>query len=150
MFWDTDKSEKDNEVVAAAYSHIVDDLGDRRLLLRYLWICLAGLVAAWLSVMAIPNLVYQCFSLIFDLSDKLGIAALGLPFGLGLFTAYCLFRLKFPDIEDNKNLDSEIMASFNYQSDSTKRWFIWLFSILFGVINVILLILTTLFLSDQT
>jgi ABC-type antimicrobial peptide transport system permease subunit len=83
--------------------------------------------------------------LIFGLSDKLGISILGFPFGFGLFTAYCLCRLKFPDIEDTKNLESEMMASFNYQSHSTKRWFIWLFSILFGVINVILLVLTTLF-----
>lgn len=150
MFWETDKSEKENAEIAAGYSQIVEDLGDRRLLLRFLWICLAGLVAAWLSVVLLPNLVYQYFSLIFDLSDKLGIAVLGLPFGLGLFTAYCLFRLKFPDVEDNKNLNSEMMASFSYQSDSTRRWFIWLFSILFGVINVALLILTTLFLSDRT
>jgi hypothetical protein len=77
--------------------------------------------------------------LIFGLSDKLGISILGFPFGFGLFTAYCLCRLKFPDIEDTKNLESEMRASFNYQSHSTKRWFIWLFSILFGVINVILL-----------
>ncbi|HSK73854.1 MAG TPA: hypothetical protein VK892_19305 [Pyrinomonadaceae bacterium] len=96
-----------------------------------------------------PKLVYESFSLIFGLSDKLGISLLGFPFGFGLFIAYCLARLKFPDIEDNKNLESDMMASFSYQANSTKRWFIWLFSILAGVINVILLVLVTLLLNNQ-
>ena len=41
-----------------------------------------------------------------------------------------------------------MMASFNYQAHSTKRWFVWLFSILVGVGNVALLALVTLFLNN--
>ena len=149
MFWETKKSEKENEKIAASYSQIVEDLGNRRFLFRFLWICLAGNIVIWLCVLLLPNLVYKVFSSIFDSSDKIAVILLGFPFGFGLFSAYCLARLKFSDIEDNKNLESEMMASFNYQSHSTKRWFVWLFSILIGIINVALLVLTTLFLNDR-
>lgn len=149
MFWNHEKRERENEKIAADYSRIVEDLGNKRLLFRLLWICLAGNIVIWLCVFLIPNLVYKVFSSIFDLSDKIGISLLGIPFGFGLFFAYCLARLKFSGIEDNKNLESEMMASFNYQSHSTKRWFVWLFSILAGVINVALLVFITLFLNDQ-
>ena len=74
---------------------------------------------------------------------------LGVPLGLGLFAAYCLLRIRFPDVEDNKNLASEMMASFTYQADSTRRWYIWLFSIVAGLANVALLILADLYLSGQ-
>lgn len=149
MFWNHEKRERENEKIAAGYSRIVEDLGNRRLLFRFLWICLSGNILVWLCVFFIPNLVYKFSSLVFGLSDKIGWILLGFPFGFGLFSAYCLARLKFSDIEDNKNLESEMMASFNYQSHSTKRWFVWLFSILIGIINVALLVLTTLFLNDQ-
>lgn len=149
MFWETKKSEKENEKIAADYSQIAEDLGDRRLLFRFLWICLTGNIIIWLCVFLIPNLVYKFSSLIFGLSDKIGMSLLGVPFGFGLFFAYCLARLKFPDVEDDNNLESEMMSSFNYQTRSTKRWFIWLFSILAGVTNVVFLVLTTLVLSGQ-
>lgn len=148
MFWGSEKREKENEKIAANYSQIAEDLGDKSFLFPFLWICIIGNIAVWLSVFLMPNLVYEGFSLVFGLSDKLGISLLGFPFGFGLFTAYCVARLKFPDVEDNKNLESEIMASFSYQANSTKRWFIWLFSILAGITNVILLVLVTLYLND--
>ena len=120
MFWETKKSEREDEKIAENYSQIVEDLGDRRLLFRFLWICIIGNVILWLTVILIPNLVYEVSSRIFDTSNKLAALLLGIPFGLGLFTAYCLARLKFSDIEDNKNLDSEMMASFNYEAHSTQ------------------------------
>ncbi len=149
MFWATKKSEKEDEKIAASLSQIVEDLGNRRILFRFLWICIIGNVILWLTVILIPNVVYEVSSRIFDISDKLAAFLLGIPFGLGLFTAYCLARLKFSDIEDNKNLESEMMASFNYQAHSTKRWFVWLFSILVGVGNAALLALLTVFLNNR-
>ena len=149
MFWESKKQEKENEQLAANHSQIVQDLGDKQILFRFLWICLTGNIIIWLCVFLIPNLVYKFSSLVFGLSDKIGVALLGFPFGFGLFFAYCLARLKFPDVEDDNNLESEMMSSFNYQTRSTKRWFIWLFSILVGVTNVVFLVLTTLVLSGQ-
>jgi hypothetical protein len=149
MFRKTEKSEKEDEKIAANIVQLVEDLGNKRLLLRFLWVCIFGNAFIWLSVLVLPNLVDTGFSVLFEFSDKLGIGALGIPFGFGLYTAYCLCRLKFPDVEDNKSLDSEILSSFNYQLQSKKRWFIWLFSILVGVFNVVSMVLTTLFLNNR-
>ena len=66
------------------------------------------------------------------------------------FLPLTVFAVKdFRIFEDNQNLQSEIMASFNHQSHSTKRWFIWLFSIWVGVIGVLLLIFVNLRLSNH-
>ncbi len=147
MFSPTKKSEKRDQEIAEHHSQIIEDLGNRKLLFQFLWICIAGNAVVWLFVFLMPNFVFDISSRILDAGNKLAAILLGIPFGFGLFTAYCLARLKFSDIEDNKNLESEMMASFNYQAHSTKRWFVWLFSILVGVGNVALLALTTIFLN---
>ena len=149
MFWETKKSEKQNEALDRNLTEIVENLGQRAALLRFLAVCLTGNALVWLAVLAAPQLTHQGFGLAFSLSDKVGMAALGLPFGFGLFAAYCLLRLRFPDVEENKNLDSDMMASFQYQAHSSKRWFIWMASVLCGVINVLLLIGADLYLTDS-
>ena len=103
----------------------------------------------WFGVLLLPNFVYDTFSRIFDVNDKLAVLLFGFPFAFGLFMAYGLCHLKFSDIEDNKNLESDMMASFNYQSHSTKRWFIWLFSVIIGIMNISLLIFATLTLTGN-
>jgi hypothetical protein len=143
MFWNTKNSEKADDETAAKVVQIVEDLGNPWVLYRFLFVGIAGNVIIWLAVLIFPNSIYRVFGNI--ISDKIGMIILGVPLSFGLFTAYCLLRLKFPDIEDNKNLDSKMMASFNYQTDSTKRWFVWLFSILAGILNVILLMLAVVF-----
>ena len=55
MFWATKKSEKEDEKIAGIISQIVEDLGDRRILFRFLWICIIGNVIIWLTVLLIPN-----------------------------------------------------------------------------------------------
>ena len=147
MFWKTRKSERDGEETAAAIAQITEDLGDPVLLYRFLLVCLAGNSIIWLAVLLFPNLVYRFIGPIAN--DRIGMIILGVPLGLGLFAAYCLLRIIFPDVEDNKNLASEMMASFTYQADSTRRWYIWLFSIVAGLANVALLILADLYLSGQ-
>jgi len=110
------ESAKEDERIAANVAQIVENFGDKRLVLSFFWICLAGIAVIWLSALGIPNLVHEGFGLVFALCDKPGIAVLGLPFGFGLCTTYCLCRLRFPDIEDHKDLGSDLMASFHYQS----------------------------------
>ena len=147
MFWETKKSEKENEELDRNLTELVDNLAHRSALLRFLAVCAAGNALVWLAVLATPSAVYQGFGLVYGLSDKVGMSLLGLPFGFAMFAAYCLLRLKFPDVEDNKQLDSAMMASFEYQAQSGKRWFIWMGSILAGVVNVLLLILADLYLT---
>jgi hypothetical protein len=84
--------------------------------------------------------VFETFVNVFAASNKVGMLLLGVPFGLGLYVAYSLCRLKFPDIETNKSLAGDVMGSFNYQASSAKRWYVWLFAILCGVLNAGLLV----------
>ena len=149
MFWESKKSEKEDEKITAYQSQAIENLSDRQTLFRFLLICVLANAIIWFSVLIFPSFVHEKFSRIFDVSDKLAIALLGFPFGFGLFAAYSLCRLKFSDVEDNKNLESDMMSSFNYQSNSTKRWFVWLFSIVVGVLNLAFLILVNLMLSNN-
>jgi len=78
------------------------------------------------------------FQNVFDTSNKIGMLILGIPFGTGLWTVYCLLRLKFPDIEEQR-FGSEVLSTFSYQAHSNKRWLVWLGSITGGVLNLLVL-----------
>jgi hypothetical protein len=148
MFWEDEKEEKRNEKFDADLSRLVDGLSDRTSLFRFLWICIALNAVLWLCALLFHEFVNERYRQIFNISDKIGIGVLFIPLAAGFFIIYSLCRIKFPDIEEN-NLQSEMMASYNYQSQSLKRWYIWLFSILGGVLNVVLLFLVNLYLNDQ-
>jgi hypothetical protein len=147
MFWEDEKEEKRNEKFDAGLSRLVDGLSDRTSLFRFLWICIALNAVLWLFALFFHEFVNERYTQLLGVSDKIGIGVLFIPLALGFFITYSLCRIKFPDIEEN-NLQSEMMASYNYQSQSLKRWYIWLFSILGGVLNVVLLFLVNLYLND--
>jgi hypothetical protein len=148
MFWESEKDEKRNEQFDSGLTELVDVLSNRSSLFRFLWFCVALNLVLWLCVFIFHEFVNERYRQLFGASDKIGIGVLFIPLALGFFITYSLCRLKFPDIEEN-NLQSEMMASYNYQSHSLKRWYIWLFSILSGVLNVVLLFLVNLYLNDQ-
>jgi hypothetical protein len=148
MFWETKKDEIANEKFDESLTKIVDGLSNRKSLFRFLWIFAALNVFIWITVSLFHNFVNERFRQIFDISDKAGLGILLVPFFIGIFITYSLCRLKFPDIEENK-LQSEMMASYSYQAHSMKRWYIWLFSIFGGVLNVVLLVLLNLYLNEQ-
>jgi hypothetical protein len=72
---------------------------------------------------------------------------IGFLFGIGFFFAYGLLRWKFPDIEASKMNDGP-MSSFNYHAHSQKRWLVWLFATIAGVVNLLLLMIVDIGLSD--
>jgi hypothetical protein len=146
MFWEDEKEEKRNEKFDKAVSGFVDDLSNRTLLFRYLLLGVSLNAALWLVVLVFYETVNQGFIRLFNLNNKIAVLVLGFPLMFGFLITYTLCRLKFPDIEDN-NLQSEIMASYAYQAHSLKRWYIWLFSSLGGVLNVVLLFLVNLYLN---
>jgi len=149
MFWETEKDEKENEKISARLTAFTNNLSDKRVLHQSLLIYLSGNIIIWLCVLLMPQTINRVFDSIFELSNKLGVMILGIPFGLALFSTYALCRLKLPNIEDNKQLKTDLMSSFDYQSDSTKRLFVWLFSITVEVINVLLIVLVDLYFNDQ-
>jgi hypothetical protein len=147
MFWETEKEERQNEDFDKVVSGLVGNLSDKIFLYRFLWISIALDLLIWLCVVIFHEAVGEAYARVFNLSGKIGIVVLGFPLMFGFFISYSLCRLKFPDIEEN-DLQSEMMASYNYQRHSLKRWYIWLFSILGGILNVVLLFMVNLYLND--
>jgi len=143
MFWNDEEAD---DQLADNLNKIVDGMAEKRNLIRFLLFCGFANLIIWLCVIIFPAVISDSFVLVNDVSDKIGKATLAVPFGLGLFLAYSLFRLKFPDIEEQK-LDSDLMASYRYQAHSLKRWWIWFFSVLAGILNVLLLMTLAIFLS---
>lgn len=141
------KSEREDAEAAENLIAVTEAMSDRRVLKRFLSICVAANLILWVVSTGLADWVYFLVSPV--ITDKIGVLLLGVPLALGMYITYSLFRLKLPDIEDNKQLDSDMMASFVYQADSTKRWFVWLFSALGGVLNTLLLILSNVFFAGE-
>lgn len=126
---------------------IVEALGYRQNIFRLLTFSAMVNLLIWVVAILFADRVYTVMSYV--VPDKIAAIVLGIPFAAGMFMAYCLFRLKMPTIEDNKHLDSDMMASFAYQSDSTKRWLVWIVSVVAGVVNVAILICANMYFADQ-
>ena len=141
------KSEREDAEAAENLIAVTEAMSDRRVLKRFLSICVAANLILWVVSTGLADWVYFLVSPV--ITDKIGVLLLGVPLALGMYITYSLFRLKLPHIEDNKQLDSDMMASFVYQADSTKRWFVWLFSALGGVLNTLLLILSNVFFAGE-
>lgn len=137
---------KTDEAIAKNFTSVVDSMADRNFLWRLFLIGILTNFLIWSAIFLMPEKIYQGFSLVSSLSDKLGIGLLGIPLFLTAFTVYALFRFKFPDIEEQK-LDSEMMSTYSYQKHSAKRFWIWIGSISIGVVNTLLLIFADLYLQ---
>ncbi|MEO8042398.1 MAG: hypothetical protein ABI646_07310 [Acidobacteriota bacterium] len=140
---DEDTDDKLAEVV----NRNVDALTDRRTLLRYLSVLGIVNVLIWLSVLIFPVEVRDGFTQVWQTSDTVAKIVLALVFGLGMWLSYSLFRLKFPDIEEQR-LDADVMASFHFQSNSSKRFAVWVLSVVGGILNLALLIFAVLARSE--
>lgn len=143
--WDGRRERRDEEL-AALVSRNIDAMSDRGTLRIYVAILAAANAVVWLSVILFPKDVGRAWDTVNDLDEKIGLAVLAIIFGLGMWLTYSLFRLKFPDLE-NPEFEKDVLASFNYSIHSTKRWRIWLVSVIGGVLNVLLLIFLDVFLS---
>lgn len=149
MFWETKKQAKINEDFDQSISQFVEEMADNRV--RRGFLILSGIVLStgWLFVFLFSNLAVLLSEKFGGFTSKPVVIVLFVPFLAGFVFAYSVFRLKFPDMEDNKLLESDLMASLDYQNNSNKRWFLWIFSILAGLINVVLLILVSSVLNNN-
>lgn len=149
MFWNTEKNEKINAEFDENFSDFMEVLANRAWLWRVLSFCLFCLFSVWGFVIFFSNIFLAIVRVLGGFTSKQTLLLLGIPFILGIVSAYSIFRLKFPDIEENKLLESDLMASISYEQNANKRWFIWIFSILFGLINILLVIFTAIFLENN-
>lgn len=143
MFWE---NEKEDPQIAQNFSKVVDSMADRNLLRRFRLIGFLTNCLVWSAVFLMPETIYKGFNLVNAFSNKLSLGLLGIPLIFTTFTIYGLFRLKFPDIEEQK-LDSEMMSTFAYQANSAKRFWIWVGSFAVGIVNTLLLIFADLYLQ---
>jgi hypothetical protein len=141
-----EKEDSDDRFAEKINAH-VEAMSDRRLLLRYVLVLTAVNILIWLSVLIFPGGVRDGFTQVWDANSKLAAVVLAIGFGIGMWLTYGVFRLKFPDIEEQR-LDADVMGSFAYQSNSTKRWMVWLGSAIGGLVNLLLLIGATIALSS--
>lgn len=88
----------------------IEALADRQTLYRSIIVFGALNLILWLAVLIFPSAVRSAWESLNKVSGKIAMAALGIPFGLGLYFTYSLFRLKFADIED-QNMESAPMGS---------------------------------------
>lgn len=132
---------------SSEFIETVENFSARNHLLRICLLCALLNLAIWIAVFSIPEQVYYLFVSLNEISQKLSVAALSIPLWLTFLMTYAILRLKFPEIEDHKRLESNFMGSFNYQSHSVKRWRIWIAALLAGVLDTFLLVLATLFLN---
>lgn len=140
------ENEKEDTKIARNFSKAVDSMADRMILRRFLLIGVLSNFLIWSAVFLMPEMIYKGFSLVNTFSNKLSLGLLGIPLIFTTFTIYALFRLKFPDIEEQR-LDSEIMSSHTYQINSGKRYIIWVCSFSVGIVNTILLIFADIYLQ---
>lgn len=140
------ENEKEDTKIANNFIIVVDSMAERNVLWRFFLIGILTNLLLWTAVFLMPEKIYQGFTLVSGLSDKLAMGLLGIPLFFTAFTIYSLFRFKFPDIEEQK-LQSEMMSTFAYQANSAKRFWIWIGSFSVGVINTGLLVLTDLYLQ---
>lgn len=133
-------SRKDDMIIAEAQRRGAESLSDRQCLGWFIRLSVAANIIMWLSVLIFPQFILEIVLLVFEFSNKFMMLLLGIPFGIGLWLAYGICLWIFPDVEDEKELDSDVMASYGYQENSRRRWIVWLISSAFGFINLAMLI----------
>ncbi len=147
MWRPTFEKEDSDDRIAEKINEGVEAMSDRRVLVRYVLVLGTVNLLIWLSVLIFSGSVRDGFSQVWAGSDRIAKVVLAIVFGIGMWLTYSLFRLKFPDIEEQR-LDSDVMGSFAYQSNSTKRWMVWVLSAVGGIVNVGLLVVVAMALSS--
>ena len=137
----------DDSEFADRMNQAIAMMSNQRYLYRILIVLGVFNLLIWLSVLLFSSDVRDALVTVNDLNSNITLVVIGFIFGLGMFFTYALFRLKFPDIEDAE-MNLGPMDSFNYQTHSNRRWWVWLFSVTGGIVNLLLLTVVDISLSS--
>jgi hypothetical protein len=129
--------EKQDDLIDAAVSKFVEKADGRRRLLMILGLSLLGNFLIWMIVLFASDTIMFAAAVIGAFSSKLRNALFLIPIASGFMSAYSVFRMIFPDIENNRNLAPGLMSSFEYQNNSGKRYAVWVLSMIAGVLNAV-------------
>jgi len=149
MFGSSKRSEKRDAETAAVVAKVAESLGDTKFRRRFFLLFASLNAAVWMISTIFASQLYHLFTEVFSLSDTPGIAAISLPLGFGFYAAYAFLRMRSPDVEDNKQLGSNPMASYGYNTDSAKRWRVWVAASAFAFLNTLLLVSMVAWLGDS-
>lgn len=135
IFGPTKKSERQDEETATALVEVTELLGFEPARRRFFrWFALVNL-AIWTVAGVFSSWLYYLFTEVISLTDTPGMVAVSVPLAVGFYGAYAFLRGRVVGVEDNKQLESDMMSTYQYNSDANKRWFVWIGSITFGLFN---------------
>jgi hypothetical protein len=146
---DREYDNRDIEASADNTSRFIDRIGGSYPLTPVLIICLLGLAALWLLVLAAPSTVGTVLDFLLSDSDSSSsssngaawLVIFGLPFGLAFMVVYSIARSRHPDIENESEIKSGMMAGYAYRQKTDKRWRVWVLAGMAGACNWLLLFL---------
>jgi len=141
-----ERREQRDEELAALVIRNMEAMSDRRTLHVYISVLAAVNGLIWLCVAVFPRDVEYAWGKVSDLDDRIAAVMIAIIFGLGFWLTYTLFRLKFPNIEE-QNLDKQFLSSFHYSQHSIKRFRIWVASVVGGMLNVLALMIFEIYRS---
>jgi len=107
---------------------------------------IANLIS-WASVLLIPNIVAKLVIVLTLLLPKGGLLLVAPAFGFTMMAVYTGMRKFFPEVEEDESTD--VMQSYNRQSESLLTWKLWVFSCGIAAVDSILLMVVYLTLSDN-
>jgi len=137
------KGERYDEFAATISRH-VDALNDRKVHRRYLALIAALNIGVWLAVLVFPRDIEKAWLTVTDLSDRIGATLIAIVFGLGLWLTYTILRWFYPDIEQDKG-GNAVFGSYERSLHATKRWRVWLVSVIGGILNALLLVFVEIY-----
>jgi len=137
IFGPSKKSERQDEETSVTLIEVAEALGiesiRRRFLLRFALFNLA----IWVTAALFSSWLYYFFTEVISLTDTPGLVAMLAPLIVGFYGAYAFLRGRVSGVEDNKQLESDMMSTYQYNSDATRRWFVWVGSVTFGLLNAL-------------
>lgn len=137
IFGPTKKSERQDEETAATLVEVSEALGIESVRRRFFRRFALFNLAIWAIAAIFSSWLYYLFTEVFSLTDTPGVLAVVVPMIVGFFGAYAFLRGRVSGVEDNKQLESDMMATYQYNADAAKRWFVWVGSVTFGLLNAL-------------
>lgn len=117
----------------------VESLSDRSTLKLYILI-LGGInLLVWLTVVFFPHDVYDAFSQVSEINDRIVAIIIAAFWGLGMWLTYSLCRWRVPDLEDPEVYPG-VMAAYAHQQGLYRKFRIWVFAVAGGVLNLLALV----------
>lgn len=138
----------DEERSYSALSSVIDEMQHPYFRRRIYWIAGAINLTSWVSVFFLHFLVSKVVLALALIFSKGGLLLIIPAFSSTLLAVYALFRGKFPETVRFHD-ESDVMQSYQQQSDSTLTWKIWVAACGLAAVNAILLTIVYLIMTGE-